>query len=61
MPELTEVTEAKPEVKVEVESGSDSDSDDSVPELEDGINESASKVSFNSVHRIFISCFGRFA
>ena len=45
MPELTEVTETKPEVKVEVESGSDSDSDDSVPELEDGINESASKVS----------------
>ena len=45
MPELTEVTEAKPEVKVEVESGSDSDSDDSVPELEDGINESASKVA----------------
>ena len=47
MPELTEVTEAKPEVKVEVESGSDSDSDDSVPELEDGINESASKVSLS--------------
>ena len=45
MPELTEATEAKPEVKVEVESGSDSDSDDSVPELEDGINETASKVS----------------
>jgi len=45
MPELTELTESKPEVKVEVESGSDSDSDDSVPELEDGINESASKVA----------------
>ncbi|XP_037068157.1 nascent polypeptide-associated complex subunit alpha-like [Pollicipes pollicipes] len=45
MPELTEVTESKPEVKVEVESGSDSDSDDSVPELEDGVNEAASKVA----------------
>ncbi|XP_043232686.1 nascent polypeptide-associated complex subunit alpha-like [Amphibalanus amphitrite] len=45
MPELTESTEAKTAVKVEVESGSESDSDDSVPELEDGINESASKVA----------------
>lgn len=47
MPELTEVTESKPEVKVEVESGSDSDSDDSVPELEDGVNEAASKVNID--------------
>ena len=51
MPELTEATEAKPEVKVEVESGSDSDSDDSVPELEDGINEAASKV--RNIFQIF--------
>ncbi|KAF0310536.1 Nascent polypeptide-associated complex subunit alpha [Amphibalanus amphitrite] len=52
MPELTESTEAKTAVKVEVESGSESDSDDSVPELEDGINESASKVT--GVQRVTI-------
>ena len=49
---MTKITEVEPKPDnyggVEVESGSDSDSDDSVPELEDGINEQASKVSYTS-------------